>query len=63
MNEPMNHAIVENGIVVNVIWVRVEQADEFGAILLINEAAGIGWRYENGEFIQPDAQAGSAPEE
>lgn len=63
MNEPMNHAIVENGIIANVIWVLPDQAHEFGAILLTNEAAGIGWKYENGEFIAPEEQTENVPEE
>lgn len=62
MKAPKNYAIIENGIVSNVIWICPEQAGEFGAIPISSDA-GIGWRYENGEFIQPDIQAESAPEE
>ena len=33
MNVPMNYAIVADGVVVNVIWVRPDQAEEFpGAV-------------------------------
>ena len=53
MSEPRNHAVVENGIVTNVIWICPEQAAEFGAVPITNPEAGIGWAYLDGIFIPP----------
>lgn len=53
MNQPQNYAIVEDGVVVNVIWVCPSNADEFGAISAGDLPVGIGWRYVDGQFIAP----------
>lgn len=49
----MRHAIVVNGVVINV----AEASAEFGAEQgwIASETAGIGWTYENEEFSPPSA--------
>ena len=54
MNEPINAAVVQNGIVVNIIWIFPEQLLEFNAIAIPELEIDIGWLYENGEFINPN---------
>ena len=54
MDQPINAAIIQNGVVTNIIWIMPEQLYEFGAIEIISSEVGIGWRYENGEFINPN---------
>lgn len=61
MANPKNHAIVTDGVVVNIIWVRPAQAREFGAIMITNDLAGIGWQYVDGEFLPPEVPAEEAP--
>jgi hypothetical protein len=52
----MNYAIVADGVVVNVIWVRPDQAEECpGAV---PGSAGIGDLYVDGAFIHVDAGGG-----
>ena len=46
----MNAHIIENGIVVNTI--EVESLD-FMPNLIDGSNGGIGWKYENGELIEP----------
>ena len=46
----MNAHIIENGIVVNTI--EVESLD-FMPNLIDGSIGGIGWKYENGELIEP----------
>lgn len=53
MNTPKSYAIIENGVVVNVIWICPEQSGEFGAVPIASDA-GIGWKYINGVFIPPE---------
>lgn len=57
MKEPANYAIVNNGVVTNVIWICPEQAAEFGAVLIDNPEAGIGWAYQGGVFLPPAESA------
>jgi hypothetical protein len=45
-----NYAIVENNLVVNAVVAEPDYALEQGWILL-PENAGIGWSYENGNFV------------
>lgn len=49
------YAIVENGNVINLIeWDGVaEWEPESGEAVLVDGAAGIGWRYQDGGFIAP----------
>ena len=47
----MIYAIVENGIVVNVIVANVEFAEVIGAILLDGDFS-IGDKYESGTFVE-----------
>ncbi len=52
----MNYAIVENGIVTNIIWLYEGNADEFpGAIPLGDRPVGIGDVYTNGVFTRDGA--------
>ena len=50
----MNYAIVENGIVVNIVVADAEFAASQGWLEIQNEAQ-IGWIYEDGQFSQPPA--------
>ena len=54
MEMPFNAAIIQNGIVVNVIWILEEELVEFGAIPIITDGVGIGWLYQDGHFIDPN---------
>jgi hypothetical protein len=53
MNEPRNFAIVESGVVVNMIWVCPDAASDFGAIPVGDIPVGIGWAYVDGQFVAP----------
>ena len=48
----MNYAIVENGIVVNIVVADAEFAASQGWVEIQNNAQ-IGWIYEDGQFSQP----------
>lgn len=53
----MRYAIVENGIVVNVIVAEQDFINDHypDAILLSDEdRAGLNYTYENGKFIEPE---------
>ena len=50
----MNYAIVENGIVVNIVVADAEFAASQGWVEIQNNAQ-IGWIYEDGQFSQPPA--------
>ena len=54
MDQPINAAIIQNGVVKNIIWIIPEQLNEFGAVEIVSSEVGIGWLYENGEFINPN---------
>jgi len=45
-----NYAVIENNLVVNAVVAEPDYALEQGWILL-PENAGIGWSYENGNFV------------
>lgn len=47
----MNYAIIENGVVTNMI---VGLPDGMDGIQIDGTNAGIGDKYENGEFIKPE---------
>lgn len=49
----MNYAVVENGIVINVIWLYYSNANEFPNAVPLNDVpAGIGDVYKNGAFYR-----------
>lgn len=49
----MNYALIENGIITNVIWLHPGNADEFpNAVALEDIPAGIGDTYEDGVFYR-----------
>ena len=54
----MNYAIVENGIVVNIVVATADFAASQGWIEIQNEAR-IGWIYEDGQFSQPPCLPGT----
>ena len=53
MDEPMNFAIVENGVVVNTIWLSASNRADFpNAVCVANRAVFIGDLYADGAFIR-----------
>ena len=54
MEMPINAAIIQNGIVTNIIWILKEQVIEFGAIPITTNKVGIGWLYQDSQFIDPN---------
>ncbi|WP_412057194.1 hypothetical protein [Bartonella sp. DGB2] len=52
----MYYAVVKDGVVVNTIVAPENYTYPFndGAIAIPSDEAGIGWRYENGQFIPPE---------
>ena len=48
----MNYALIENGVVVNIIWCNAANADEFGAISVGDRAVAIGDSYADGRFYR-----------
>ncbi|WP_412058331.1 hypothetical protein [Bartonella sp. DGB2] len=52
----MYYAVVKDGVVVNTIVAPENYTYPFddGAIAIPSNEAGIGWRYENGQFIPPE---------
>ena len=46
------YAIIENNLVTNVVVASAEIASEHGWIACPN--AGPGWKYVNGQFVEPD---------
>lgn len=63
MGQPINAAIIQNGVVENIIWILPEQLHEFGAVEIISSEVGIGWRYENNTFIDPNPHVEETPVE
>jgi len=53
----MKYAIVENGIITNVVESEADFATEMGWIafpeFVDDKAVGVGWFYENGVFTAP----------
>lgn len=50
----MNFAIIENKIVVNVIFATPEFiAEHYPNAVELDEFAGIGWTYDKGKFVAP----------
>jgi len=54
------YAIIEAGVVVNIIIADASFAESVGAVR--TETAGIGWSYANGVFTAPAAPAPSVPQ-
>ena len=49
----MNYALIENGIVTNIIWLYETNADEFPtAVKLGDRPVGIGDTYTDGKFYR-----------
>ena len=49
----MNYALIENGIVTNIIWMYETNADEFPtAVKLGDRPVGIGDTYTDGKFYR-----------
>lgn len=49
----MNYALIENNIVINLIWLHPMNADEFpNAVLIDNLSVQIGDTYEDGKFYR-----------
>lgn len=59
----MNYALIENGIVTNVIWLHPGNAAEFpNAVALEDIPAGIGDTYEDGVFYREGERVLTAAE-
>ena len=49
----MNYALIENGIVTNIIWMYETNAEEFpNAVKLVERQVEIGDTYEDGKFFR-----------
>ena len=49
----MNYALIENNVVINIIWLADRNAHEFpNAVKLGDRPVGIGDTYENGKFYR-----------
>lgn len=60
----MNYALIENGIVANVIWLYSGNADEFPNAVPMNDIpAGIGDSYVDGVFYRGGERILSAADE
>ncbi len=59
----MNYALIENGVVTNIIWLYETNADEFpGAVKLGERQVEIGDTYEDGRFYRDGAEVLTAEE-
>ena len=53
MDNPVNYALVENGVVSNVIWLCPSNADEFpGAVCVADRPVTAGDLYADGVFTR-----------
>lgn len=59
----MNYALIENGIVANIIWLYDGNAREFPAIKLGERPVRIGDTYEDGKFYRDGAEVLTPAEE
>ena len=60
----MNYALIENGVVSNIIALRSSNAADFpGAVALYDRPAGIGDSYQDGKFYRDGAEVLTAAEE
>lgn len=59
----MNYALIENGIITNVIWLHPGNADDFpNAVALDDIPAGIGDTYADGVFYREGERVLTAAE-
>ena len=59
----MNYALIENGIVTNIIWLYETNADEFpSAVKLGERQVEIGDTYEDGRFYRDGVEVPTAEE-
>ena len=59
----MNYALIENGIVTNIIWLYETNADEFpNAVKLVERQVEIGDTYEDGKFFRDGVEVLTAEE-
>lgn len=59
----MNYALIENGVVTNIIWLYETNADEFpGAVKLGERQVEIGDTYEDGRFYRDGVEVLTAEE-
>lgn len=59
----MNYALIENGIVTNILWLYETNADEFpNAVKLGERQVEIGDTYEDGKFFRDGAEVLTAEE-
>lgn len=59
----MNYALIENGVVTNIIWLYETNADEFpNAVELGERQVEIGDTYEDGKFFRDGAEVLTAEE-
>lgn len=62
----MKYAIIENGIVVNIVVAEPEYANTQGWVA-VTDGAGIGWTYGNNRFVDnrstPEPQQSTTKEE
>ena len=57
MDEPMNFAIVEDGVVTNVIWLSASNRGDFpNSVCVANRAVAIGDQYIDGVFLRDGVQ-------
>lgn len=64
MNYATNFAIIENGVVSNVLWGMVYNSDEWPNAIQVNDlAVQIGDSYENGKFYRNGEEVLSRTEE
>ena len=64
MNYATNFAIIENGVVSNVLWGMVYNSDEWPNAIQVNDlAVQIGNSYENGKFYRNGEEVLSRAEE
>ena len=61
--QPIKAAIIQNGVVSDIIWIMTEELSDFNAIPLPNDFVGIGWFYENNTFIDPNPHVEETPVE
>lgn len=55
MNEPKDYALIENGVVTNVIWLCESNAGEFpDAVCISNRPVTIGDQYVGGVFVREE---------
>lgn len=59
----MNYALIENGMVTNIIWLYDGNAGEFPAVKLGDRRVLIGDTYEGGHFYRDGAEVLTAAEE